>query len=141
MRGPQRETEMPDTELYEAAVRAAEHAYVPFSRFPVGAALRMRDGDVVVGSNVDNASYPLTQCAERNAVGTALASGRRGIRAVAVHGDAYSVPPCGGCRQVLAEHAEPECTVTFLWHGRLTTVAMGDLLPYPFELISSHEPT
>ncbi len=91
-------------QLMEAARGAAARAYVPYSQFPVGAAVLTTDGTVVAGCNIENASYPLTVCAERVAVATAVAAGHREIVAVAVSAPkAAGTTPCGGCRQVLNE--------------------------------------
>ena len=96
--GPTRER------LLAAARDAAGRAYVPYSRFPVGAAVLTADGSVVTGCNVENASYGLTCCAERVAVFAAAAAGHRAIRAVAVTAPAAArASPCGACRQVLRE--------------------------------------
>lgn len=90
--------------LLRAARAAAEQAYVPYSHFAVGAAALTEDGAIVVGCNVENASYPLTVCAERVAIGTAVAAGHRVIEAIAVSAPkAAGTTPCGGCRQVLNE--------------------------------------
>jgi len=90
--------------LLEAARNAAKSAYVPYSGFPVGAALLTEDGSVFTGCNVENASYPLGICAERVAIGSAIAAGHRTIQAIAVSAPKVaSVTPCGGCRQVINE--------------------------------------
>lgn len=90
--------------LLDAARQAAEQAYVPYSNFPVGAAVLTETGAIVTGCNVENASYPLTNCAERVAIGTAIAGGARVIQAVAVYAPRVeTVTPCGGCRQVINE--------------------------------------
>lgn len=125
---------MIDAELVAAAEAVAESAYVPYCDFPVGAALRTDDGRVFVGVNVDNASSPLTVCAERSAVSAAVSAGARRIVEVAVHGSAESVSPCGGCRQVLAEFAAPGCVVSFPWKGSRILVPLTELLPYGFAL-------
>lgn len=88
--------------LVEAARRAQTHAYAPYSDFPVGAAVLGADGRVFEGCNVENSSFGLTVCAERNAVAAALVAGTRPC-AVAVVANGKSVAPCGACRQVLAE--------------------------------------
>jgi cytidine deaminase len=91
-------------ELVEAAWRARESAHAPYSHFAVGAALRSSDGRIFVGCNVENLSYGLTMCAERVAMGAAVAAGVREFEAVAVVADtAVPISPCGACRQVLAE--------------------------------------
>ena len=96
-----------DNELIEAARAAAGHAYAPYSDFAVGAALRFADGAIVTGSNVENASYGLSLCAETVAAAKALSEGRRGgLVALAVAGPGEApVTPCGRCRQVLSELA------------------------------------
>jgi cytidine deaminase len=95
------------TTLMEAARDASRHAYAPYSKFRVGAALLFADGAVVSASNVENASYGLSLCAETVAVARAMSEGRRGgLVAVAVHTpDAGEITPCGRCRQVLVELA------------------------------------
>lgn len=96
-----------DDDLIAAARAAAENAYVPYSRFPVGAALRFAGGGVVTGTNIENASYGLALCAETVAVAKAMADGARGgLEAVAVTGPGdQPLTPCGRCRQVLNELA------------------------------------
>jgi cytidine deaminase len=90
--------------LLDHARRATKNAYVPYSNFPVGAALLLADGSIVTGANIENASYPLTICAERSAVATAASAGHREISAVAVSAPrARGTSPCGACRQVLNE--------------------------------------
>lgn len=91
--------------LIETAKSAAEHSYSPYSCFRVGAALLCTDGTVFTGTNVENASYGLTNCAERSAVFSAVSSGYRDYAAIAVYSpdSTEPVPPCGACRQVLSE--------------------------------------
>lgn len=98
---------MTDDDLIAAARAAAEHSYSPYSRFPVGAALRFADGSVVTGTNVENASYGLALCAETVAVAKAMAGGlRSGLETVVVTGAGeQTLTPCGRCRQVLNELA------------------------------------
>ena len=97
-----------DATLIAAAREAAAQSYSPYSRFPVGAALRFADGGVVTGTNIENASYGLALCAETVAVARAMAEGRRGgLEAVAVTGPGDEpLTPCGRCRQVLNELAQ-----------------------------------
>lgn len=90
--------------LLDHARKATKNAYVPYSHFPVGAALLLADGSIITGANIENASYPLTICAERSAVATAASAGHREIRAVAVSAPrSAGTSPCGACRQVLNE--------------------------------------
>lgn len=94
--------------LVEAAWLVREQAYAPYSQFAVGAALLTADGRVFTGCNVENISYGLSQCAERVAMGTAVAAGARDFLAIAVVADTgVPVSPCGACRQVLAEFGVP----------------------------------
>lgn len=91
-------------QLLETAREFATRAYVPYSQFPVGAALLVEDGSIIGGVNIENASYPLTICGERSAVATAASRGYRTIHAVAVSAPkAPATTPCGACRQVLNE--------------------------------------
>jgi cytidine deaminase len=118
-----------------AAARAARaHAYAPYSNFPVGAALRGADGRVFAGANVENAAYPLGQCAEASAIGQMIAAGERRIAALVVIGGDQPCPPCGGCRQRLAEFAAPETPIYLCTpDGRLLhSTTLGALLPLAF---------
>lgn len=126
-----------DQELLEAARNAAERAYCPYSGFPVGAAVRS-DLGIVVGCNVENASYGLACCAERVALFAAIARGARRLSALAVAciaAGADAAPgsrmPCGACRQVIAELMRPEDAVIIDGVGKQRVV---DLLPRAFEL-------
>ena len=133
--------------LAGSALSASRHAYAPYSGFHVGAALLFADGAIVTGTNVENASYGLSLCAEANAVARAMGEGRRGgLSAVAVAGgkpDAAGeavlgpepVMPCGRCRQILYELAElggtdPE--VIGASDGALVRITLGSLLPHAF---------
>lgn len=121
--------------LASAAKDASGRAYCPYSRFPVGAAVRARDGALYAGCNVENASFGLTVCAERNAIFSAVAAGARDLMALVVYTPTPSpVTPCGACRQVLSEFA-PDADVICVCAGaeRLTFKA-SDLLPNGFTL-------
>lgn len=120
--------------LHALAETARERAYAPYSAFTVGAALRTTDGTVVTGGNVENGSYGMTICAERSAIVRALAQGYRTFSAIAVAGPAASVPPCGACRQFLAEFADGGFPVTFPRDGELVTLTLDELLPERFAL-------
>jgi cytidine deaminase len=119
-------------DLIRAARRARERAYCPYSRYAVGAALLADDGNVYCGANVENASYGLTICAERAAVAAMVSAGRTRILAIAIATqDAGS--PCGACRQVLAEFAEPDLPIVCLGEaGEARTFTLGELLPFAF---------
>jgi len=99
--------DVPDTtldQLMRSARAAAQSAYAPYSGFAVGAAVLASDGKVHVGANVENASYGLSMCAERVAIFNAVAQGMKGIAAIAIYtATAQPTPPCGACRQVIAE--------------------------------------
>jgi homotetrameric cytidine deaminase len=118
--------------LLDAAEAAMRNAYAPHSEFKVGAAVRTPTGAIYAGANVENASYPQGWCAEPSAIGAMIAAGESEIAAVAVVAEKMDVcPPCGGCRQKLAEFAKPDTPVHL---GRSTTTTMGELLPMAFEL-------
>ena len=121
--------------LLEDARQAAKRAYAPYSQFPVGAAVLTADGSIVTGCNVENASYPMTVCAERVAVATAVAAGHRHIRAVAVTAPKVeSVIPCGGCRQVLNEFRSADGSLWVILEGTSgpEIVSIDELLPRSF---------
>ena len=121
--------------LLEAAWQAREHAHAPYSGFRVGAALRVAGGGLLAGCNVENAAYPLCTCAERGAVAAAVGAGilrPGGLEALAIVTEAERpTPPCGACRQVLAEFAE---RLPILLANRSTrrVVDLADLLPEAF---------
>ncbi|MAB46643.1 MAG: cytidine deaminase [Sphingomonadaceae bacterium] len=128
---------MTDQELIDAARQAAQHSYSPYSKFPVGAALRFADGSIVTGTNIENASYGLALCAETVAVSKAMADGARGgLEAVAVTGPgAEPITPCGRCRQVLNELAQlggtdPE--ILCVGPDEVRRLRLSDLLPHAF---------
>jgi len=116
-------------ELYERALAAADSAYAPYSRFHVGAAVLLRDGRVITGVNVENASYPLGMCAERCALARAVVEGARpgDVEALGI-----TASPCGGCRQWLLEFGVER--VVFSHGGELLVRRPDELLPDSFEL-------
>ncbi len=119
--------------LLRAASRVRARAYAPYSGFPVGAAV-LAGGRVFAACNVENSAYPLSVCAERNAVAMAVAAGERRIDAVAVVGGAdRPAAPCGGCRQVLAEFCAPDAPVVFAAAGgESVRTRISALLPGAF---------
>jgi cytidine deaminase len=119
--------------LIEAARAARERAYTPYSGFAVGAAALAGDR-IFTGGNVENASSPVSVCAERNAVAAMIDGGQRHLDAIAVVTDAASpTPPCGACRQVLWEFGPSALVVSETLGGDRLVWALEDLLPAPFE--------
>ncbi len=120
-------------DLRAAADAARANAWCPYSHFSVGAALVADDGRVFVGCNVENASYPAGICAERVALGTAVAAGaRRFSRVVITSAATEPTPPCGICRQALVEFAPDLDIVAYATDGRTARWSLAELLPAPF---------
>ena len=125
---------MTEQELTQKAVEMLKRAYVPYSHFPVGAALECEDGAVYTGCNIENSSYSLTLCAERTAAVKAVSEGHRDFDTIVIAGrsEDYCVP-CGTCRQVMMEFA-PDLTVICLnGKGESKRFALKELLPYGFD--------
>jgi cytidine deaminase len=125
----------PQKEALLAAARAATHnAHAPYSNFFVGAAVLLDSGEVFTGCNVENASYGLTICAERNAIFAAVAAkGRISVRAIAaVNSAATACSPCGACRQVIAEFSRPETLVYYQGAHGIVETTIAELLPDSF---------
>lgn len=126
----------PPDDLFELAHAVAVKAYAPHSHFHVGCALRTAKGHVFTGCNVENASYGLTICAERNAVFHAVAEEGSSMQiatmAVVCLGEEF--PPCGACRQVIAEFATADTVVWFLRNKKPFSMKMAELLPAGFAL-------
>jgi cytidine deaminase len=126
--------DIPWEALFTAAAKVRERAHAPYSHFPVGAAVLYEDGSVVAGCNVENASYGLSVCAERNALAAGVAQGRGRPRAVAIVVDTPTpCPPCGMCRQFMAEFAPMAMPVRSRnLKGDESRHALGELLPHAF---------
>ena len=133
---------MNEKELLEKALAAAKRAYSPYSNFCVGAALLTVGGEIYTGCNIENASYPATICAERCAISTAVAVGEREFRAIAIVGGAADdiaagnvrgeCPPCGICRQVMAEFCSPDFKIILGAPDKYNVYTLGELLPHGF---------
>ena len=125
---------MSDEALIAAALSARDNAYAPYSHIKIGAAIRAEDGSVHIGANVENASYPEGLCAEAAAIAAMVASGARRIVAMAVvSAGAEPAPPCGGCRQRIAEFAGPDTAIDLATTaGQRQRVTLGELLPLGF---------
>lgn len=122
------------TNLVQLAIEASEKAYVPYSHFPIGAALRTKDGRVFTGCNIENASFGLSNCGERTAIFKAVSEGYKEFSEIAIYGETEKpISPCGACRQVMAEFFEPSATVTLIAKdGQTVEMTVGELLPYSF---------
>ena len=121
-------------QVLEAALLAADKAYVPYSKFRVGAALLTKDGRVFQGCNIENASFGLTNCAERTAIFKAVSEGHRDFTCLAVYGDTKDpISPCGACRQVMVEFFKSDSKVILIAEDKSTVeMTVGELLPYSF---------
>ena len=120
--------------LTKVANEMLEKAYVPYSKFPVGAALVTKEGKIYTGCNIENASYPLTNCAERTAIFKAVSEGDKDFQTIIVTADTEGpVSPCGACRQVLVEFCEPEMPVVLTnKKGDIKETTVSELLPGAF---------
>lgn len=122
--------------LMEKAIEASKNAYIPYSKFPVGACILTGNDKIYTGCNFENASLGLTICAERNAIGSAIADGERKIKAIAVYSpERDNCYPCGACRQVLHEFKSENGIDVILKNGNeLVIHKIEDLLPGGFNL-------
>ncbi len=123
-------------EMIELAKKASENAYVPYSKFPVGACVLTESGNVYTGCNFENSSYGMTICAERNAIGSAIVAGERKIKAVAIYSPKmkYCVP-CGACRQVMSEFVSADgLDIILETDDGIVVKTLKEMLPDSFEL-------
>ena len=124
---------MNDRELLRIAKEASLNAYVPYSGFPVGAALECTDGTIFTGCNVENAAYGDTICAERTAVVKAVSEGQRSFSRIAIYGEGKGYcMPCGSCRQVLAEFSPEMEVLCAKAGGSYVSYPLTRLMPYTF---------
>lgn len=124
-------------ELMQKAVEASKNSYSPYSKFAVGACVMCKDGSVYTGCNFENSSFGMTICAERNAIGTAIAEGKRSIKAVAIYSpNQQNCAPCGACRQVIHEFCDNDEDVDIILQNgeELKIYTLAQLLPESFNL-------
>ena len=121
--------------LFEAAREAMAFAHAPYSKFPVGAAIRAEDGKVYKGANIENLSFPQGWCAEPSAISAMVMGGAKQIKEIAVIAEKLALcPPCGGCRQKIAEFASAETKVYLCDESGVQKVmTMDELLPFSFK--------
>ncbi|MHC5247517.1 cytidine deaminase [Enterococcus sp. LJL120] len=121
-------------EWLDVALAALDHAYVPYSHFPVGACLVTTEDEIYQGINIENASFGLSNCAERTAFFKAVSEGKREFKHLVVAGHTpEAISPCGACRQVMAEFCSPDMPVTLLGdNDSIKETTVGQLLPYAF---------
>ena len=125
---------MATTDLIDLVVETTKNAYVPYSHFPVGAVLVAKNGQVFTGVNIENASFGLTNCAERTAIFKAVSEGFVDFEELIVYGETEKpISPCGACRQVMAEFFKKDLPVTLVAKDKSTVVmTVKELLPYSF---------
>ena len=125
---------MAKQDLIDEAINMRTNAYVPYSKFKVGAALATKSGKVYTGCNIENAAYPVTCCAERVAIFKAISEGETDFAAMAVAADTdRPVPPCGSCRQVMSEFFKPDMEIHLTnLNKEVKTFTMEKLLPFSF---------
>ncbi|HEM3577084.1 cytidine deaminase [Streptococcus suis] len=125
---------METTNLIDLVVENSRHAYVPYSHFPVSAVLVAKNGQVFTGVNIENASFGLTNCAERTAIFKAVSEGVLDFSEIVIYGETEKpISPCGACRQVMAEFFEQDLKVTLVAKDKSTVeMTVGELLPYSF---------
>lgn len=125
---------MTKDKLIDEAIKMRNKAYVPYSKFPVGAALLTKSGKLYTGCNIENAAFPVTCCAERVAIFKAIADGEKEFAEMAVAADTKRpVPPCGSCRQVMSEFFDQSMNIHLTNMNEETkTISMEKLLPFSF---------
>lgn len=124
-------------ELMDKAIEVSKYSYSPYSKFAVGACLETEDGSIYTGCNFENSSYGLSICAERNAIGSAIAEGKRKIKAIAIYSpNQDNCAPCGACRQVLHEFCEDDSELDVILKNKdeLKIYTLEQLLPESFSL-------
>ena len=123
--------------LVRQAIKARESAYAPYSNFQVGAALLLKDGSYVLGCNVENASYGLTNCAERTALFKLISEGKNkdDVVAMSIVGDTVEpITPCGACRQVMCELLNKDCKIVLAnLEGKTLETTVSELMPFAFD--------
>jgi len=123
--------------LHQQALAVAQHSYSPYSGFKVGSALRLASGSIVTGTNVENVSFGVTICAERSALVRAVSEFGPAIRITAIavaNLNGAASPPCGACRQMLAEFALPDAPVIFPSANGMRVMPFSEILPLAFEM-------
>ncbi|HEL2006534.1 TPA: cytidine deaminase [Streptococcus suis] len=125
---------METIDLIELAVKNSQKAYVPYSKFPVSAVLVAKTGEIFTGVNIENASFSLTNCAERTAIFKAISEGVKDFSEIIIYGETEKpISPCGACRQVMAEFFDKDLKVTLVAKDKSTVeMTVGELLPYSF---------
>ncbi len=123
---------MTDHELIALSRKAMQNAYAPYSKYKVGAALLCSDGQVFLGCNIENASFGLTNCAERVAIGNAITHDMRDFSAIAISSEKAMPYPCGACRQVLREFCPDIRVLISTTQGKSDEVSLEKLLPHSF---------
>ncbi|HSH36318.1 cytidine deaminase [Schnuerera sp.] len=123
---------MEKKQLIKKALEAQKKAYVPYSKFRVGAALLTEDGEVYTGCNIEIASYSPTLCAERTAIFKAVSEGHRNIKTIAIVGDSDYTYPCGVCRQVIREFGKDATIIIANTEEDFKEYKLDELLPYSF---------
>ncbi|MBE6756118.1 MAG: cytidine deaminase [Ruminococcaceae bacterium] len=124
---------MNEKTLILAAINAQKKSYSPYSEFSVGAALLCSDGEIITGANIENVSFGLTNCAERTAFFKAVSEGKKEFSAIAIVGGDTYLPPCGACRQVMAEFCDKNFKVIFAKNENEYIVkTLDEILPFSF---------